>query len=460
MCGIVGVIAKSPSGLFKGQVDLFQQIFLVDQIRGTDGAGIIMDTKEGMQIHKAPYGAGPFMNTDEFKAAMELAVKESHFIIGHNRAATKGEHTWQNTHPFVEKNIYLVHNGTLWDHKNLDKEVVVDSHAICRHMAQNGAKETLKEIDGAFALVWVDEDEYTINLARNKERPLHLIETTGFWIISSELGLGLWMAERHKLIVVDSFPLETETLYTFDLDKPYKYSTEKVQYMPPYAKGVYTFGSWIKGPNTTDGGTGEPFQSRRHRKGKKSKGSAASNVVPFDQREKAGKETVFSTPTRGYGDTIKFSPNPLDKKDKYSSILFDTTEEKKFLLGQVHGEKDTEVRVYARPEILDELAGCDLIEGTVIRTRIRGSRTTYDLNNINVIWNHMEKDTVANELALNKYCDNNGLSNDPQTLIKCACCDFPTKRSSITMRAGKPLCVTCNTTMAENPKLAQEFGYK
>ena len=488
ICGIVGVIAKSKVGLFKGQVDLFQQIFLVDQIRGMDGAGIITDADDGIHIIKVPYSAGAFMSQPHYKAAMELAVKEGHFLIGHNRAATKGAHTWGNTHPFKEGPISLVHNGTLWDHKNLDKDVVVDSHAICIHMAKNGVEATLKEIDGAFALVWVNEDEQTINMARNKERPLHLIETQFCWIISSELGLGLWMAERHKLVVKDSFELKTETLYTFDIKNTEKFTTKEVEYhkwvtYSGKSCGV-NYGSWPHqcddGPSYDASEQNTPFETKRKqhlakRKLAREEKNKAKNVIIFPS-------TVDKQPipqVRAFGTRIQFRPDWLTGGNFNSAVIHDNDKGKNFLLGAVPLEANTEVRYYGKYADLYEYASCNSLEGTISQTKLHGKKTTYIVENIKILQKRGidvateegkksfvtlqeaidQRRESMQEAAIIKYCKSKGLSNEPNTEIKCDCCSTPVLLKEITMRAGKPLCDTCNTAFAGNIVLAKEMGY-
>lgn len=45
MCGIVGVIGKAKMGLSQVDQKVFEQMLLVDQIRGQDGTGIFYNNK-------------------------------------------------------------------------------------------------------------------------------------------------------------------------------------------------------------------------------------------------------------------------------------------------------------------------------------------------------------------------------------------------------------------------------
>lgn len=240
MCGIVAVIAKKETGLFNKHTKAFEEMLFADQLRGKDGTGIFWaNKKKEVFFRKQASDASEFISTKMFSDAITKVFQEGLFVVGHNRAATKGSHTWKNTHPFHQGDITLIHNGTLHSHKELDKNVDVDSHAICTHMAANGYEETLKNVDGAFALVWYNKSEGKLHLARNLQRPLNILDCDDCWIIASEANLGYWIASRNNIKVTSSKVLETETVYTFDLNDLSKYTEEKVEYHKWVSKGNY-----------------------------------------------------------------------------------------------------------------------------------------------------------------------------------------------------------------------------
>lgn len=237
MCGLVGVITKNLNGFTQAEVDSFEQMLYADKVRGSDGTGIFYNTKKSkplVKTLKAPYGSSIFIETKEFHRAKETLYQQSNFAIGHNRAATKGEKTVENTHPFREKHIVLVHNGTIPNHKNLHDTLASDSHSICHSFAEIGAKETLKKIDGAFALIWFDSQERSLNLCRNYQRPLYIIECSSCHLVVSELELGLWIAKRNKMPVVKHTEVKTETLYSFYLEDMKVFHEEALEYKSYY----------------------------------------------------------------------------------------------------------------------------------------------------------------------------------------------------------------------------------
>lgn len=229
MCGIVGVIAKRTNGLFTSDVKLFTQMLYADQFRGTDGTGVYnVTSKNAVVIEKEPRTAHYFIARND-KWLEKLNSIDSMMAIGHNRAATKGVLSKENTHPFTENHITLVHNGTLFTHRDL-ADVEVDSHAICHAFASKGHEKTLQELDGAFALVWYNQKTKRLYLTRNKERPLNLIELEFTWMISSEPGLAKWIAERNNQKVVAVHEIEPEHLYSFDLEDTTKFNKVKVKF--------------------------------------------------------------------------------------------------------------------------------------------------------------------------------------------------------------------------------------
>ena len=198
MCGIVGMIAKNPTQGFSWKdKQLFTQLLYADALRGEDSTGVFGVNKYGNLImHKAATPAAKFIGTKTYEDFEDRIYRDFVAVIGHNRAATRGEKIDENAHPFIEDNICLIHNGTLTSHKHL-ADVTVDSHAICKSFAEVGHKKTFPEINGAYALIWYDAAQKMLRIARNSERPLHLIETDSAFYIASEMKMLDWVVARN-----------------------------------------------------------------------------------------------------------------------------------------------------------------------------------------------------------------------------------------------------------------------
>lgn len=210
-------------------------MLFADQLRGADGTGIFYNNKDRIKHLKAPVASSDFVNSTQYNKAVAEAVQQGNFVVGHNRSATKGQLIPAHTHPFRENHITLVHNGTLIGHEKL-KDVEVDSHAICHSIATCGIEETVKKINGAYALIWYDSKQKTLNFIRNSQRPLWLIETAFFYIFVSEPGLAHWICQRNRQDIKKTTEVPVNTMYTFKHGEWDTFSTKTVNpyvYLPP-----------------------------------------------------------------------------------------------------------------------------------------------------------------------------------------------------------------------------------
>jgi len=220
MCGIVGIITKNKYGFTNNEGTLFTNMLRMDSIRGEDSTGIFgVDSTGQIDLIKADTNGWQFTKCKNYTDFEKRIFSTYQIVIGHNRAATKGSITAENAHPFKENNIILVHNGTIFNQNELDKDVEVDSHAITKALAKADAKTALNQIHGPFALVWFDSTLKTLNLARNDERPLFLIEYEKFWTIASEPGLPVWLNGRNGIkFITQPILIPTEKILRFNLD--------------------------------------------------------------------------------------------------------------------------------------------------------------------------------------------------------------------------------------------------
>lgn len=217
MCGIVGIVAKNKNvGIPYKLRGVFQQMLYVDALRGEDSTGAYVITKDWDAVW-AKQASMPeaFIKHHSVTPLFNRLSASGIVAVGHNRKATFGKVDDNNAHPFVEDKVLLVHNGTLKNHKDLNKDVDVDSHAIAHVLKDHGIRKALRKINGAFALAATDLDKGEFYLVRNEERPLYLGETDDAWLFSSEPWVMYGPASREGLTLKNIKQLEPGELYTF-----------------------------------------------------------------------------------------------------------------------------------------------------------------------------------------------------------------------------------------------------
>lgn len=174
MCGLVGIAGRLEH---KDEMTM-KKLLVYDYFRGTDSTGlaVLRNNNQDFAIAKAAVNPLDLFDMTRFKSA--LTPSSSSVFLGHNRAATKGKVNNNNAHPFQYDHIIGAHNGTLdkssWDKlmEATGEQTDVDSQAIFIAIAKLGIEETVKLLQGAWALTWIDLQQGTLNFLRNKERPL------------------------------------------------------------------------------------------------------------------------------------------------------------------------------------------------------------------------------------------------------------------------------------------------
>jgi hypothetical protein len=221
MCGIVGFVTKKKavSLPFKYR-DIFKQMLFVDQLRGDDSTGVYSVNDIGnVAWLKESSSVDTFLTNKDVDKWVDTIGLSSKVVVGHNRSATKGQVMDKNAHPFIEGNTILVHNGTIFNQKELNQDVDVDSHAICHAIEAFGIEDTLHKIKGAYALAIYKVKDKTLTLTRNQERPLWLGESEDAWFFASEPWMAYGVAARHNVEIKGMKLLNVSTLYAFDISQ-------------------------------------------------------------------------------------------------------------------------------------------------------------------------------------------------------------------------------------------------
>ncbi|WP_296057945.1 glutamine--fructose-6-phosphate transaminase (isomerizing) [uncultured Amphritea sp.] len=181
MCGIVGAIAgrNISAILLEGLKRL--------EYRGYDSAGMaVLNSTSGQLDHLKRVG-----KVAELDAALSELPLPGYLGIAHTRWATHGKPEQRNAHPHLSADrIAVVHNGIIENHTALkaeltaagyqflsDTDTEVITHLIHREVIagkalQEALKETLKRLDGAYALAVIDQQQPDLLLATRMGSPL------------------------------------------------------------------------------------------------------------------------------------------------------------------------------------------------------------------------------------------------------------------------------------------------
>jgi glutamine---fructose-6-phosphate transaminase (isomerizing) len=172
MCGIVGYVGK------KSVVPIIIEGLRRLEYRGYDSAGIAVGGDgDGLQLRRAE---GKLRNLEEVIRQKPL---DGTYGIGHTRWATHGRPTEENAHPHRDctGKIVVVHNGIVENYLSLKKKLTEEGHTfttetdteIIAHLVEkysassNGrrptledaVRQTVKQLNGVFALAVISSDE-------------------------------------------------------------------------------------------------------------------------------------------------------------------------------------------------------------------------------------------------------------------------------------------------------------
>lgn len=290
-------------------------------------------------------------------------MRRSHSaLFCHNRAATKGAVNVNNAHPFNHGDYVGCHNGTLANTYNLKdhKKFEVDSENIYYNMAEEGHIETIKKLNGAFALCWYNAGLHTINLVRNNERPMYFCYSkdnkTIFW--ASESWMLRVATSRVGIEIGEVQFLESGKLMTINvpvvaggLISEIKHTQEGVEFYkaPEFREG--SVWKWYPRSNYKT--------NKEEKKGTQETQKTGTNIVPFK-----GTEVKNTLSARFLKKTITFSVVGQKVKGNLSYISCD-----------IEGEEDSpELRVFTP---VTHGLGKELIESTSLYQGVVKGCTVY-----------------------------------------------------------------------------------
>ena len=172
MCGIFGFVKSEDSKISDSEIlESINKLFIFSQTRGSEAAGIAINTGKSIDIYKRAGSPKEFVKSSEYKNLFKNSIKtyienkknststDSLSIIGHSRLVTNGYQSEnKNNQPVLIPGCVGIHNGIITNHselwnenKDLKKETDLDTEIflkILKSKLDNGIniKKSLKEI--------------------------------------------------------------------------------------------------------------------------------------------------------------------------------------------------------------------------------------------------------------------------------------------------------------------------
>ncbi|MCU4653970.1 glutamine--fructose-6-phosphate transaminase (isomerizing) [Roseibacterium sp. SDUM158016] len=190
MCGIIGVLSDHEVA------PILLEALKRLEYRGYDSAGIATVQNGALDRRRA---VGKLHNLSDLLVYEPLAGRIG---IGHTRWATHGGPTVKNAHPHLAGRVVVVHNGIIENFRELkermpgrsfesDTDTETVAH-LCETFMEKGlspreaAAETLKHLEGAFALAFLFEGEEDLIVAARKGSPLAIGHGDGEMYVGSD----------------------------------------------------------------------------------------------------------------------------------------------------------------------------------------------------------------------------------------------------------------------------------
>jgi len=166
MCGIVGAIAE------RNVVPILVEGLRRLEYRGYDSAGLAVVGERKLERRRR------MGKVAELESALEEQPLSAHVGIAHTRWATHGAPSEHNAHPHISRDgLAIVHNGIIENHEQLrdelsrtgyeftsDTDTESIAHRIHQHRQQShslfeAVQSTVRELEGAYALVVLSESD-------------------------------------------------------------------------------------------------------------------------------------------------------------------------------------------------------------------------------------------------------------------------------------------------------------
>jgi len=213
MSSLFGAITSAKKEITAEQMIMRNQIVrglaVYSESKGTNAIGIGLVNRNEYVYLKQVIGATEFLQTPAYKKFM--LDYSPLIIIGHTKNLFyNDEKSSDSAHPFIKGTIMGSHVGTLTDFEKIDPKAKVDSEAIFTllNREKNDYQKVFAELEGSFALSWIDGLSLDKVFLGKKEMPLFISFSqelkTYFWCSAKEPFTFLYEVKRNTVYEIDT----------------------------------------------------------------------------------------------------------------------------------------------------------------------------------------------------------------------------------------------------------------
>ena len=182
MCGLTGWFGLNLPDKHK-QEELFRLLMRKAQVRGTDSFGVAFAQGQNTTVHR---GLGPVSKWLAKDRQRVRRIARSSIVVGHTRAASRGDVTLRNAHPFRVGDWIGAHNGCLQNSMELMVSArytprgETDSEEALTWLVSEGlTADAFRKLHGSFAMTIVKADATELIIAVDSRTPFAIAEVGG-----------------------------------------------------------------------------------------------------------------------------------------------------------------------------------------------------------------------------------------------------------------------------------------